>query len=108
MWSDRNKAAGALMALSDSRAPQLLATLRNEALAPLAEMARWESDGHATAAFLILGRIAGYSDAGALRHGKMVNADSSSAPHWQAKAAVASHEPSAGSRQSTNLPIYEW
>ena len=36
--------------------------LRKEALAPLVEMARWKSDGHARAAFVILGRMAGYSD----------------------------------------------
>jgi hypothetical protein len=29
---------------------------------PLVEMARWKSDGHAKPAFVILGRIAGYSD----------------------------------------------
>jgi hypothetical protein len=62
IWSDRNKASGALMALSASRDPGLLATLRKEALAPLVEMARWKSAGHALYAFTILGRIAGYSD----------------------------------------------
>ncbi len=31
-------------------------------MAPLVEMARWKSEGHAMAAFIILGRIAGYSD----------------------------------------------
>ena len=65
-WSDRNKAAGALKALSRNRDPQLLARLRNEAIAPLVEMARWKSDGHALFAFIILGRIAGYSDQAAL------------------------------------------
>jgi hypothetical protein len=62
VWSDRNKASGALMALSASRDPGLLATLRREALPPLVEMARWKSAGHALFAFIILGRIAGYSD----------------------------------------------
>lgn len=66
VWSDRNKAAGALKALSKDRDPQLLARLRNEAIAPLVEMARWKSDGHALFAFIILGRIAGYSDQAAL------------------------------------------
>ena len=62
VWTDRNKAAGALMALSTDREPELLATLREQALAPLVEMARWNSEGHALPAFFVLGRIAGYSD----------------------------------------------
>jgi len=62
VWSDRNKASGALMALSASRDPDLLARLRKDALTPLVEMARWNSAGHALSAFIILGRIAGYSD----------------------------------------------
>jgi HEAT repeat protein len=62
VWSDRNKASGALMALSASRDPGLLARLRKDALTPLVEMARWRSAEHALGAFIILGRIAGYSD----------------------------------------------
>ena len=62
IWTDRNKATGALMTLSASRDAALLARLRKGALAPLIEMARWKSDGHARPAFVLLGRIAGYSD----------------------------------------------
>jgi hypothetical protein len=62
VWTDRNKASGALKALSARRNPKLLATLRKDALGPLVEMARWKSDGHARPSFVILGRIAGYSD----------------------------------------------
>jgi hypothetical protein len=62
VWTDRNKASGALLALSARQDPRLLATLRKDAIAPLIEMARWKSDGHAKAAFFILGRIAGYSE----------------------------------------------
>jgi hypothetical protein len=62
VWTDRNKASGALMTLSVSRDAALLARLRQDALVPLVEMARWKSDGHAKPAFVILGRIAGYSD----------------------------------------------
>ena len=40
----------------------LLDLLRARALAPLVEMARWKSAGHAEAAFTVLGRIAGLSD----------------------------------------------
>jgi hypothetical protein len=68
VWTDRNKSSLALMALTESRDPQLLAALRApEAMVALAEMARWKSEGHAQAAFMILGRIAGYSDDDAFR-----------------------------------------
>jgi HEAT repeats len=62
VWSDRNKASGALLALSAHRDAELLAKLRKQALGPLVEMARWKSAGHALAAFIMLARIAGYSD----------------------------------------------
>ena len=62
VWSDRNKASGALMAMSADRDPELLAALRERGLASLIEMARWKSEGHALPAFFILCRIAGYSD----------------------------------------------
>jgi hypothetical protein len=58
VWTDRNKASGALDELSRTRSPELLATLRKESLESLAEMARWKSKGHAAAAFFILGRMA--------------------------------------------------
>jgi hypothetical protein len=62
VWSDRNKSSMALMDLSAGRDRRLLAKLRRDALTPLVEMARWKNEGHALAAFTILGRIAGYSD----------------------------------------------
>ena len=62
VWSDRNKSSGAVMVLSKNRDAELFARLRSEALRPLVEMARWKSAGHAVAAFMILGRMAGYSD----------------------------------------------
>ena len=62
VWTDRNKAAGALAELSKSRNRQLLNTLAREAIASLVEMARWKSKDHAEDAFTILGRIAGFSD----------------------------------------------
>ena len=52
----------ALQGLSVNRDPLLLDLLRARALAPLVEMARWKSAGHAEAAFTVLGRIAGLSD----------------------------------------------
>ena len=44
------------------RDPQLLQRLRAQALPALVEMARWKSDGHAGAAFFLLGRIGGLSE----------------------------------------------
>jgi hypothetical protein len=61
-WSDRNKASGALMELTRSGNAELLASLQNEALESLTEMARWKSDQHAFPSFVILARIAGYPD----------------------------------------------
>ena len=61
-WSDRNKASAALLALSANRDPELLAMLRKQVLTSLVEMARWKSAGHALAPFMIVGRLAGYSD----------------------------------------------
>src|SRR5262249_34396458 len=62
VWSDRNKASVALVALSEKNDPQLLSSLRARAFGPLAEIARWKSEGHALPGFLLLSRIAGYSD----------------------------------------------
>jgi hypothetical protein len=57
-WSDRNKASFLLVALTKSRDPNLLSSLRRDALDSLVEMARWRASGHAAPALLILGRIA--------------------------------------------------
>jgi len=62
VWSDRNKASGALMQLTRTPNPELLASLQRGALVSLTEMARWKSAGHAFPSFVILARIAGYSD----------------------------------------------
>ena len=58
-WTDRNKSSLALMSLTESRDPALLSTLRQKAVPALTEMARWKSRGHALAAVMILGRVAG-------------------------------------------------
>jgi hypothetical protein len=63
IWTDRNKAAGALARLTESRDPNVLAQIRERALPSLIDMARWKSLGHALAAFLILGRLAGLPEA---------------------------------------------
>lgn len=67
VWSDKNKAAGALNAITSKRDPKVLSELRKSAIGPLAEMARWKSTGHAQPAFMILARIAGYADDAALK-----------------------------------------
>ncbi|HET9981941.1 MAG TPA: HEAT repeat domain-containing protein [Longimicrobiales bacterium] len=73
VWTDRNKASLALMQLTASRDPALLALLRARSLPALVEMANWQNIGHAGAALMILGRLAGMSDeeiAGALQRGE--------------------------------------
>jgi len=62
VWTDLNKASGALMQLARARDPVLLRMLRDQALASLIEMARWNDRGHAEAAFWILGDIGGLDD----------------------------------------------
>jgi hypothetical protein len=61
-WTDRNKSSYALLQLTQGRDPQLLAMLKRDAMISLAQIARWKSDGHAFPAFVILGRLAGYTD----------------------------------------------
>jgi len=61
VWTDRNKSSLALMELTASRDPELLAALR-PARSALVEMARWRSLGHAGAALTILGRMAGFTE----------------------------------------------
>lgn len=61
-WTDRNKSANLLERLTQDREPQLMAKLKREALYSLADMARWKSTGHAYAAFMILGRLAGWKE----------------------------------------------
>lgn len=61
-WTDHNKASLLLDALTESRDPKVLATLRAQALDSLLEMAQWRSIGHATASLMILGRIAGIDE----------------------------------------------
>lgn len=62
VWTDRNKGSMVLRFLTNDRDPELMKQLRMEALPSLVEMAKWKSAGHAFAAYLILGRIAGVKD----------------------------------------------
>jgi hypothetical protein len=61
-WTDRNKGVFALIPLTETGDPVVMATLRARALPSLVEMARWTNPGHAMAAFMILARIAGLDD----------------------------------------------
>lgn len=61
-WTDRNKASLALLELTESRDPHLLAALRRDALPALADIARWKAPGHAFPALVVLGRIAGLAE----------------------------------------------
>jgi HEAT repeats len=61
-WSDRNRALAALQILTDMREPAVLDQLRERALEPLVEMARWKTLAHALPAFILVGRVAGFTD----------------------------------------------
>jgi hypothetical protein len=59
VWGDRNRAAAALVSLTEPRDPYVLDQIRETALQSLAEMAHWKTLEHALPAFLVLGRVAG-------------------------------------------------
>ena len=61
-WSDRNKSAGILMTMSMQRDPKFLAQLKKNVLESLVDMAKWKSEGHAMAAYMILGRMGGWTE----------------------------------------------
>jgi hypothetical protein len=62
VWTDRNKAALALVNLTENRDPAALRQLRERALPALVEMAQWKTLGHALPAYILLGRIGGLSE----------------------------------------------
>ena len=61
-WTDRNKSSLVLLSLTNSRDKKLLKQLRQQALKPLEDMAKWKSNGHSMPGYIMLGRIAGWSD----------------------------------------------
>jgi hypothetical protein len=61
-WTDRNKSSLALSELTEKRDARLLELIRRKAVLALIEMARWKNEGHAGMPFIILGRVAGFSD----------------------------------------------
>jgi hypothetical protein len=62
VWSDRNKAAFALVPLTEDRNPATLAMLKERALDSLVDMARWRSPEHALGGFILLARTAGWEE----------------------------------------------
>lgn len=61
-WTDRNKASLALMQLTETRNPALLAGLRTRAFDSIVDIAQWTNPGHAMAGVVMLGRMAGIPD----------------------------------------------
>jgi hypothetical protein len=62
VWSDRNKAATALLTLTEKREPGLLEMLRDRAVDSLIDMARWRHLSHALPGYILLGRMAGIEE----------------------------------------------
>jgi hypothetical protein len=62
VWNDRYRAAQALARLSEHRDPGTIELLRERAVEPVIEMARWKHLPHALPAFFLAGRMAGMED----------------------------------------------
>ncbi|MBS1557013.1 MAG: HEAT repeat domain-containing protein [Bacteroidetes bacterium] len=61
-WTDRNKSVGILLTMSEQRDKTFLQQVKKEILKSIVDMAKWKSEGHALAGYIILGRIAGWTD----------------------------------------------
>ncbi len=61
-WTDRNKSSFVLLSLTNNRDKGLLSQLKKEALKPIVDMAKWKSAGHSMPGYVMLGRIADWSD----------------------------------------------
>ena len=61
-WTDRNKSVGILLTMSEQRDKTFLQQLKKEILKSLVDMAKWKSESHALAGYMILGRMAGWTD----------------------------------------------
>jgi len=62
VWTDRNKAAYALVPITEDRNAATLAMLKERALDSMVDMARWKSPGHALQGFILLARTAGWEE----------------------------------------------
>jgi len=74
--SDRLEAAKALVTLTDRPNPSAISQMRERALDALAEMARWKTPRYALAPYLLLGRVAGLSEADVQRSWEKGDAES--------------------------------
>lgn len=61
-WSDRNKAAFALVSMTEGRDPRTLNILKERALDSMVDMARWQHLPHALPGFILLARSAGWEE----------------------------------------------
>jgi hypothetical protein len=61
--SDRIEAVRALLTLTDHPAPEVIEQVREHSLPSVVEMARWKAPRYALPAFVLLGRVAGFTDA---------------------------------------------
>lgn len=61
-WTDKNKSSLFLSAVLNNNHKILSAQLRKESLPYLQEMALWRNNGHAFPAYLILGKLAGWTN----------------------------------------------
>ncbi len=62
VWGDRTRAADLLVTLTESRDERTLNQIRESALAPVADMARWKSLTYALPAYILFGRMAGLAE----------------------------------------------
>jgi hypothetical protein len=62
VWTDRRSATQELVELTEDRKPETLDLLRERALPSILEMARWQTLNHALPAFILAGRMGGFSE----------------------------------------------
>lgn len=62
IWTDRNKGSAVLLSLTEKRDTLILNKIKKQALVSIIDMAKWKNPGHAFMGYLLLGRIAGYTD----------------------------------------------
>lgn len=62
IWADRNKAAMALLALTESRDERLLSQIKERAWDAVVDMANWKSLPHSMPGFILAGRCVGVEE----------------------------------------------
>jgi len=61
-WTDRNKSSLVLLSLTNKREKNVLDELKLKAMDAVIDMAGWKNMGHAIPGFILLGRMAGWTD----------------------------------------------